>query len=254
MAKDLVDMLLDRTLPWLPLPTPDPKYPNHFVYPDGSGIAPAMQAGKWVAHWANRTPLRSDNDVVSYFDTPEDAAQALYEGNEGPAAPHSAKPGYTPAAFPPELEHRKQYAVRSDMGEETLVLLVEDDGDVIVSVVNPKAYNSAQFCTLAGGGKSPRVRDALLALADAIRITREESRPHAVLTPEHRVPPLDSVPPAHELAVQPLENPTEEEAHRQGEWAFTFGMEQDRCPYPAGSIACAKWLEGWKFTQENDEG
>lgn len=54
-------------------------------YPDGSAIYRSLSGRKWVAHWADRTPLRGDNDERSYFDTPEEAAAALIAGGEGPA-------------------------------------------------------------------------------------------------------------------------------------------------------------------------
>lgn len=40
---------------------------------------------KWIACWADGTPLRGDNDEISYFDTAQEAATALSLGGEGPA-------------------------------------------------------------------------------------------------------------------------------------------------------------------------
>lgn len=58
-------------------------------------------------------------------------------------------------------------------GDMTLMLGLQDDGDVIVEVHETRhgQYNHAQaeFCTIGpGGGKSPRTREALIALMVAI--------------------------------------------------------------------------------------
>jgi len=55
-------------------------------YADGCRIWPSTAIkGKWMACWADRTPLRGDNDETSYFASAEEAAAALAEGGEGPA-------------------------------------------------------------------------------------------------------------------------------------------------------------------------
>jgi hypothetical protein len=66
------------------LPAPDVRR----VYPDGAKIwrCQSPLEKKWKACWADGTPLRGDNDEVSFFDSAEEAAAALAEGGEGPAA------------------------------------------------------------------------------------------------------------------------------------------------------------------------
>jgi carbon storage regulator len=60
---------------------------GRYGFADRSMIWPSVDSPrKWRAHWADRTPLSSDNDETSYVDTPEDAARALAAGGEGPGA------------------------------------------------------------------------------------------------------------------------------------------------------------------------
>ncbi len=75
------------------------------------------------------------------------------------------------------LKCREFYQRYEDMSPDgRLRILIEDDGDVIVEVMtgcvtnNPRDFKmaAAQFCTYAGGGRSPKTRLALLALARAI--------------------------------------------------------------------------------------
>ena len=77
----------------------------------------------------------------------------------------------------PAVMPRKRYEVRDSMNEATLAVVKTDDGDMIIEVIKPgktsrtshiDVSNSAQFCTLRGGGKSLRVRRALEDLARAI--------------------------------------------------------------------------------------
>lgn len=83
------------------------------------------------------------------------------------------------------IESSKNYERYEDMSRDgKLTVYVEPDGDAIVTIYEPKdelypdRIASAQFCTLSGGGKSPRVRDALYKLAEAIRLDNEESPQH----------------------------------------------------------------------------
>jgi hypothetical protein len=78
--------------------------------------------------------------------------------------------------------------VIGDMGEGLkLQLLVEDDGDVIVSVlpVDHKFTRQAvQFCTATGGGKDPRIAGKLRELVHLLK--GPSSKPAtAVQTPNH---------------------------------------------------------------------
>lgn len=72
----------------LPIPS------EHGVYrwPDGCAIWPAHNApGKFLAQWADRTPLRGCSETTgmeerSFFASPMEAAIALAAGGEGPGA------------------------------------------------------------------------------------------------------------------------------------------------------------------------
>ena len=60
-------------------------------------------------------------------------------------------------------------ALIDDMDGAALILIEEDDGDVIVSVRNPKSGSAtAQFCTAQGGTRNPGVAKALRDLMRAI--------------------------------------------------------------------------------------
>ena len=70
------------------------------------------------------------------------------------------------------MEIYKRYEDMSQLGH--IQLLVEDDGDVILTVYpDPDAGQhfgtSAQFCTVAGGGQSHKTRMALIQLIEAIK-------------------------------------------------------------------------------------
>lgn len=69
--------------------------------------------------------------------------------------------------------------VPGDMGEGLkLQLFVEEDGDVIVSILpidHVFTRNSVQFCTLMGGGKNPKVTAKLRELVAVINGTDSES-------------------------------------------------------------------------------
>jgi len=62
-----------------------------YRFPDGSRVYPSIRRpGKWLACWADGTLLRSEDkcgvgETKSYFDSAEQAAQALAAGGEGPA-------------------------------------------------------------------------------------------------------------------------------------------------------------------------
>lgn len=67
---------------------------------------------------------------------------------------------------------------KEDMSPDgRLRILMEDDGDMIVTIVPSGDENpsqSVQFCTLQGGGNSLHTRKALVALMDAIRLDNAE--------------------------------------------------------------------------------
>lgn len=73
-------------------------------------------------------------------------------------------------------------ARREDMSPDGwMSIFKEDDGDLILSIYDPeKGMASVQFCTpITGGGKSPKVRAALLKLAEAIAEENKETPFHA---------------------------------------------------------------------------
>jgi len=60
-----------------------------------------------------------------------------------------------------------------------LVLVVEDDGDVVLQIQQPAEAGHFEFCTGAGGGRSPKVLRALKALAEAMEEENTAGRhPH----------------------------------------------------------------------------
>jgi hypothetical protein len=69
---------------------------------------------------------------------------------------------------------------RQGDGGGRLVLVIEDDGDVVMSIQPPtKEQGHFEFCTGAGGGRSPKVLRALKALAEAIEEENTTGRyPH----------------------------------------------------------------------------
>jgi hypothetical protein len=55
----------------------------------------------------------------------------------------------------------------------------QDDGDVIIVVIPDSNDNrpsvAVEFCTYSGGGRSPKTREAILALMDAIEDENREN-------------------------------------------------------------------------------
>ena len=94
------------------------------------------------------------------------------------------------AHWPEGVEAGKFYRVLCDdkgrLGGSWLQVLVAMDGDVHVSMQDweeipegkPTPFPSIRVRTLAGGGKNTRTRQALLWLAEAIRLDAEENGPH----------------------------------------------------------------------------
>lgn len=67
-----------------------------------------------------------------------------------------------------------------------------------------------------------------------------------------RVPATDDVPPDESLATTYLPDASEDEAFRQGYWAYTLGIRLDDNPY-----RCDRrhdWDDGWMDAAENCEG
>jgi hypothetical protein len=68
------------------------------------------------------------------------------------------------------LETRRCYEqVSDDCREAMMSLVISDDGDVFLRTFLPPGESSIRLRTGIGGGTSPRVRKALLILAEAIR-------------------------------------------------------------------------------------
>ena len=62
---------------------------------------------------------------------------------------------------------------RRDDSGRVLVMTKTDDGDVCLGVIEGAWPVSVQFCTLLGGGRSPRTLRALRALFDAVAADNE---------------------------------------------------------------------------------
>ena len=51
--------------------------------------------------------------------------------------------------------------LRGDMGETTLSMIIQQDGDVCLSLTDPqKGTVDIEFCTFTGGGKNPLLTEA----------------------------------------------------------------------------------------------
>lgn len=105
-----------------------------------------------------------------------DAYLAELDANPGPMSRGHVRPG-------------GHYARHGDMSREHyLALVIQDDGDVIVQVYGAditRAARSAsvEFCVPGtGGGRSSRVRKALLELAEAIALDNAEDPERAALS------------------------------------------------------------------------
>lgn len=52
-----------------------------------------------------------------------------------------------------------------------------------------------------------------------------------------------------------MDEPSMDEAYRQGYWAYGFGFEKHRNPYRADTEPSSDyWRIGWLEAQENDQG
>jgi ribosome modulation factor len=68
-----------------------------------------------------------------------------------------------------------------------------------------------------------------------------------------RIPETDQTPPDMETSVIALDEPTQEEAERQGWWAYCFGFNTDLNPYASTDAAFGWWMEGW-YEAERESG
>lgn len=69
-----------------------------------------------------------------------------------------------------------------------------------------------------------------------------------------RVPDTTGVPPDQSLATVALPRVTDEEACRQGWWAYEFGVHVAQNPYPHSSKQFVIWRDGWREASEDCEG
>jgi hypothetical protein len=76
--------------------------------------------------------------------------------------------------WPEGLAERKRYYRNEDMGRGGISVMLDQDGDTHIAVAQDGRISFAEFCTMTGGGRSPRVRAALVYLALAIKLDEEE--------------------------------------------------------------------------------
>lgn len=71
----------------------------------------------------------------------------------------------------PPLPLGEFFERREDMGKGRLRLILDGDSDVCISVISDEGdMADVEFCApVSGGGRSPKVREALLDLCRAIR-------------------------------------------------------------------------------------
>lgn len=71
----------------------------------------------------------------------------------------------------PRLPLNEFFERPDDMGQGRLRMILDGDSDVIVEIINTAGESlSLEFCTsIIGGGRSPKVRNALYLLAQAIQ-------------------------------------------------------------------------------------
>jgi hypothetical protein len=99
------------------------------------------------------------------------SAEDLSYGPEGPPVK---------TRWPKGLKHGEIYERFEDMSPDgRLQVVIDSDGDVCIGIV-PSSDEvrhfapSVEFCTVSvGGGNSPRVRQALLDLAEAIMLDNQ---------------------------------------------------------------------------------
>lgn len=93
--------------------------------------------------------------------------------------------------MPEELKHhwpegleQGEFYDRTDCCREAMLrVFIGEDGDAYATIIQDVHHGTvhkttmagARFCTRTGGGKSPRVRQALINLAEAIRLDNLEN-------------------------------------------------------------------------------
>lgn len=78
----------------------------------------------------------------------------------------------------PTLKADHSYFITNDDCDgnlhEGISVMMDSQGDAWITVSDKKAYSSARMRTFAGGGHNHRTRNALMILAEAIRLDNEK--------------------------------------------------------------------------------
>jgi len=93
------------------------------------------------------------------------------------------------------MKPNKIYSVIEDMSPDgKLTVFMQEDGDVLLRINSPSKEEAAtvEFCGYGGGGKSPKVREALIKLADAIEETNLPVAPSQAVEPKSKCCNADS--------------------------------------------------------------
>lgn len=69
-----------------------------------------------------------------------------------------------------------------------------------------------------------------------------------------RIPTIHQPAPQQRVVVSYLPDATEEEAYRQGWFAFAFKFCTELCPYPPAARAYVWWMEGWNDARDENGG
>ena len=122
----------------------------------------------WMVEWTDNAgdPTR----YIAYCE--EDAADKLGVLRDGEAATAKVIPLYTtprPSADAPWPKGREAARIGDMHQRDAIRVGFDGDNDVHISVSAQTPFGSVEFCTPStGGGKSPRTREALIALMVAI--------------------------------------------------------------------------------------
>lgn len=123
------------------------------------------------------------------------------ERRDGPPVALQASVGWPRDMFsphwPPSLKVREQYRVNCDDNSKAWFgVLIAEDGDVHVAMHEPSPHTqeygdpfpSVRIRTTYGGGRNLRTRQALLWLAEAMRLDNEENdKRYEAPNPKHEV-------------------------------------------------------------------
>lgn len=123
----------------------------------------AIEEGRAMNLADGEGPLRLNYYGAQLIDAAEAYLQQQSSGNNDPV---------------PALEFFERH---DDMGLGKIQFILDGDSDVILTVIDKEGQScSVEFCTpIIGGGRSPKVREALINVIKAIR---EEN----LSSPQHR--------------------------------------------------------------------